>query len=46
LTPKEDGDRQFPSPLWKRLGWFVLLWLGGLAAVSLLAFVIRSVLVG
>jgi hypothetical protein len=46
LTPPGDRDRQLASPLWKRLGWFVLLWLGGLAAVSLLAFVIRSVLVG
>jgi hypothetical protein len=46
LTPPGDRGRRIPSPLWKRLGWFALLWLGGLAAVSLLAFVIRSVLVG
>lgn len=27
-----------------RLGWFVLLWLGGLAAVSLLALTIRAMI--
>lgn len=29
-------------PLGRRLGWFVLLWLGGVAVVSVVAFVIRS----
>ncbi|MCE6950594.1 DUF2474 domain-containing protein [Cereibacter sphaeroides] len=28
----------------RRLGWFVLLWLAGVAAVSALALVIRSIL--
>ena len=28
------------QPLAKRLAWFVLLWLGGVAAVGLLAYVI------
>ena len=32
---------QAPGPLWKRLLWFVALWLGGLAAVSLLAWLLR-----
>ncbi|NDV86046.1 DUF2474 domain-containing protein [Aurantimonas aggregata] len=40
----EPGDA--PASLWKRLGWFVLLWLGGIAAVSLLGLIIRSVLIG
>lgn len=35
-----DGER----PLLRRLGWFVLLWLCGIAAVGLVAFLIRSVL--
>jgi hypothetical protein len=26
---------------WKRIAWFVALWLAGVAAVGLLAFVIR-----
>ena len=29
-----------------RWGWFILLWLGGVAAVGLIAFVIRSFLFG
>lgn len=30
-----------PGPLWKRLAWFVVLWLGGLAAVGTLAWLLR-----
>jgi hypothetical protein len=30
------------SPLRRRLGWFVLLWLGGVAAVALVSFVLRA----
>jgi len=32
---------QAPGPLWKRLAWFVALWLAGLAAVSALAWLLR-----
>lgn len=28
----------------RRIGWFVLLWLGGVACVSLVALVIRTVI--
>lgn len=31
------------SPLWKKLGWFVALWAGGVLAVSLLAFLVKLV---
>ena len=30
--------------LWKRLGWFILLWAGGLLAVTILAWVVRLVM--
>lgn len=33
-----DSQRQ---PLLKRLGWFVLLWVGGVLAVMLLAWLVR-----
>ncbi|UIJ71232.1 DUF2474 domain-containing protein [Aurantimonas sp. HBX-1] len=46
MTRPQGEPREAPDSLWKRLGWFVLLWLGGFAAVSLLGFVIRSVLIG
>lgn len=36
------GDSQL-QPLWKRLGWFVLLWVGGVLAVTILAWLVRSV---
>lgn len=29
------------GPLWQRLAWFAALWLGGLAAVSALAYGLR-----
>ena len=28
----------------KQLGWFVLLWLGGIAAITVVALIIRAVL--
>ena len=33
-----------PPPLLQRIGWFVLLWLAGIVAVGIVAFLIRSVL--
>ncbi|WP_102960002.1 DUF2474 domain-containing protein [Mangrovicella endophytica] len=30
-----------PGPLWKRLAWFVALWIGGVAVVGATGFVIR-----
>lgn len=35
--------RAAPSPRWRRLGWFVLLWLGGVAAVGSLAYMLRAI---
>jgi hypothetical protein len=35
-----------PGPLWKRLAWFVALWLGGLASVGLVAWLLRLWLLG
>lgn len=29
------------APLWRRLAWFVVLWLGGLLAVGAVALLIR-----
>jgi len=29
------------APLWKRLAWFVALWLAGVATVSFVAYLIR-----
>jgi hypothetical protein len=40
MTSPPEGR---PSLL-KRLGWFALLWLAGIAAVGLVALLIRSVL--
>jgi hypothetical protein len=33
-----------PGRWWKRLLWFVALWVAGVAAVSTIAFVIRRIL--
>lgn len=35
-----------PGRLWKRLAWFVALWLGGLASVGLVAWLLRLWLPG
>ena len=31
-----------PAPLWRRLAWFVGLWAMSVAALAIVAFVIRS----
>ncbi len=30
-----------PGPLWKRLAWFVFLWIAGLAVVGTVAWLLR-----
>lgn len=30
-----------PGPVWQRIGWFVLLWLAGVACVASVGLVIR-----
>jgi hypothetical protein len=32
-----------PGPLWRRLAWFVGLWAASVAVISVVAFLIRSV---
>jgi len=38
------GVSATPPGLLRRLGWFVLLWLGGVAAVSIVGLAIRLAL--
>jgi type II secretory pathway component PulL len=37
-------DTAEPGPLWRRLAWFVALWLAGVASVGMVAWAIRAVL--
>lgn len=30
-----------PGPLWKRLAWFIALWIGGVAVVGSVAYLLR-----
>lgn len=30
-----------PSPLWKRLGWLMLIWIASVSALALVAFGLR-----
>lgn len=39
MRDADEADRQ---PLWKRLGWMALLWLGGVAVVGSVALVLRA----
>lgn len=32
------------QPLLKRLGWFVLLWIGGVMSVTILAYVVKALI--
>ena len=38
-----DG-REPPDPLWKRLAWFVAIWMASVAALAVVAMVIREVI--
>lgn len=40
--PPEDGEA--PRPLGKRLLWFAVLWVGGLAAVAGAAYGLRALI--
>ncbi|MFB9970444.1 DUF2474 family protein [Pseudoroseomonas cervicalis] len=35
-----------PPPLWRRLGWFLLLWLAGVASLTAVAGLLRWALKG
>lgn len=43
MTPAHDADRQ---PLWKRLGWLVMIWLASVAVLGIVAAVLRYWLAG
>ncbi|MBC7521348.1 MAG: DUF2474 domain-containing protein [Sandarakinorhabdus sp.] len=40
-APERPGANDAPPGLARRLAWFVLLWLGGVASVGAVAFVLR-----
>jgi hypothetical protein len=40
MATSEANERHGP-PLTKRLGWFVLLWLGGVGSVAVVSLVLR-----
>jgi len=37
-------DQLPESGKWKKLGWFVLLWSGGVLAVAMFAWIIKAVM--
>jgi hypothetical protein len=41
LPPEPLHEPSDPGPLWKRLGWFVLLWAASVLALSAVAYLIR-----
>ena len=38
----DNMSTEAPTSLWRRLGWFVGLWAASVAALAVVAFVIRS----
>ena len=46
-TDGSGRDRgEAPGPLSRRLGWFALYWLAGMAVIFTIAYLIRLVLIG
>ena len=41
-----DDDAEPPTSRLERLGWFVLLWLGGVATVTAVGYAIRAAVLG
>lgn len=37
-----DSDRTPPTSAWARLGWFVLLWCGGVLTITVVGLAIRA----
>ena len=41
ITSAGGRGGQAPGPLWKRIGWLVLIWTLSVAALGLVAYAIR-----
>ena len=33
-----------PAPLWKRLGWLAVYWVGGVAVLGVVAMILRRII--
>lgn len=33
-------------PLWKKLGWFIALWVGGVVTLTLAVFILKALIPG
>ena len=43
MKPDTPPDTRPPTP-WRRIGWFVLLWAGGVVVIAGFAYLLRSVM--
>jgi hypothetical protein len=43
MKPDTPSDTRAPTS-WRRIGWFVLLWAGGVVAIGGFAWLLRSVM--
>ncbi len=43
MTPENTGETN--QPLWKRLMWFVALWIAGVASVAVVSYALRSLII-
>lgn len=34
---ERPGERSVAEPLWRRLGWFAVLWIGSVSALAIVA---------
>lgn len=44
FRPRGPDNAAENSPIWKKLGWFAVLALGGLITVAVTAYVLRGIL--
>ena len=42
IEPQLEGDT--PAPLWKRLGWLAVYWVGGVAVLGVVAMILRRII--
>ena len=40
-----DKTNDIDQPLWKRLLWFVALWVAGVASVTVVSYALRSLII-
>jgi hypothetical protein len=41
---RPHGNNTRPGPLWKRLGWFAVIWIASVAILGVIAYGLKAVI--